>query len=71
MSEHFVCEVCTYPSRVAHCDNPACLGNPTHSPEWRAELKRRAEDHRLKVAAEEARREYRRSLRRSGFTTAF
>lgn len=68
----FVCQTCTYPSRNPDgCDNPACVDNPTHSDEWRAELRARAAKAQADREAEERRREAKRRLRASGFTTPF
>lgn len=56
----FVCDVCTYPSNRACCDNPGCEANPSVSAAqkaaWKAERDRRA--------AQEAERERIRQIRR-------
>lgn len=68
MSDVFVCEVCTYPSRIDCCDNPGCLANPKAN---HAALREMAEKHAKEQAEYEARRAFRASLKRSGFTPGF
>lgn len=68
----FVCTDCTYPSRKPDgCDNPACLANPSLSEAHKESLRAMAAANEQRHKAEEARRNMRASLRRSGFTTAF
>lgn len=70
----FVCTACSYPSRnetVQHCDNPACLANPTLSEAHKQSLRDMAAKYAAQQAKDEARRAFRASLRRQGFTTAF
>jgi hypothetical protein len=69
MENVFVCTECTYPSYLADCcDNPACLANPRANHEALRTMK--AENDKRK-AEDAARADFRKSLRRSGFTSAF
>ena len=71
MSAVFVCEICTYPSYVAACDNPACTGNPTLSEAHKAKLLASAAKYAAERKEQEARLARKKSLRKQGFTTAF
>ena len=69
MSNVFVCAECAYPSRLADCcDNPGCLANPRAD---HAALREIAEKRAKQRAEDEARRAFRASLKRSGFTPSF
>lgn len=69
MGDVFVCSECTYPSRAAdHCDNPACLANPHAN---HAAIRERIAADQKRRAEEDARRAFRDSLRRAGFTPTF
>lgn len=69
MSSTFVCAECTYPSYLPDaCDNPGCLANPRANHEALRAMKA---EHDKRKAEEKARADFRASLRRSGFTTAF
>lgn len=60
----FVCPTCTYPSRLDHgCDNPGCVDNITHAPEWRAELVKRRDAEFARRASDERARQERAHLR--------
>jgi hypothetical protein len=71
-----ICPTCTYPSRREDgCDNPACIDNVTHSPEWRATLISRYAAETARREAEEMERAKRKHIRewarRNGATAAF
>lgn len=69
MEATFVCSDCTYPSRLADCcDNPGCMANPRANHEALRAMKAESDKRH---AEDEARKAFRASLRRSGFTTAF
>lgn len=68
----FVCTACTYPSRKADgCDNPACLENPSLSEAHKQSLRDMAAAAAKRRAEDAARAEFRRSLKRAGFTPGF
>ena len=67
----FICDACSYPSYVDHCDNPACLSNPTLSEAHKASLRAMAEKAARDRAEREARLAFRARLRKSGFTPTF
>jgi hypothetical protein len=65
----FVCSDCTYPSYLPDCcDNPGCLSNPRAN---HAALRAMKEEQAKRQAEDEARKAFRASLRRSGFTPTF
>ncbi|TPN04493.1 hypothetical protein [Mesorhizobium sp. B2-1-2] len=68
----FVCTACTYPSRKDDgCDNPACLENPSLSEAHKQKMRDMAAAAARRRAEDDARAEFRRSLKRSGFTPGF
>ena len=68
----FVCKECGYPSYKADsCDNPACLANPGLSEAHKAHLRAMAEKAAKEKAEFEARKAFKKSLKKSGFTAAF
>jgi hypothetical protein len=68
----FVCKECSYPSYKADsCDNPACLANPTLSESHKQHLRDMAEKAAKEKAEFEARKAFRRSLKKQGFTPTF
>jgi hypothetical protein len=69
MSDIFVCPTCTYPSyKPDSCDNPACLDNPDLSQAHKDSLREMAAKFVRDRAASEAKRAFRASLKRAGFT---
>ena len=72
MRNQFVCQECCYPSRLADsCDNPACLSNPSLSEAHKASLRAMAEKAAKEKAEYEARKAFRASLKKQGFTPSF
>lgn len=68
----FVCKDCSYPSYKADsCDNPACLANPDLSDIHKQHLRSMAEKAAKEKAEFEARKAFRASLKKSGFTPSF
>ena len=68
----FVCKECSYPSYKADsCDNPACLANPGLSEAHKAHLLAMVEKAAKEKAEFEARKAFRKSLKKSGFTPTF
>jgi len=68
----FVCKECSYPSyKMDSCDNPACLANPDLSEAHKNHLRAMAEKAAKEKAEYEAKKAFRRSLKRSGFTPTF
>jgi len=65
----FVCADCTYPSRLPDCcDNPGCMSNPRANHKVLREMAKKAAKQK---AEDDARKEFRASLKRSGFTPGF
>lgn len=68
----FVCSNCSYPSRKPDsCDNPACLANPTLSEAYKDSLRAMVEKAAKEKAEFEARKAFRKNLKKSGFTPSF
>ena len=68
----FVCKECCYPSRKDDsCDNPACLANPMLSEAHKANLRAIADKVAIEKAEWEAKKAFKASLRKQGFTTSF
>lgn len=68
----FVCKECSYPSLSPdNCDNPACLSNPTLSENHKINLRANVEKVAKEKAKYEARKAFRKSLKKSGFTPTF
>lgn len=68
----FVCKECSYPSyKVDSCDNPACLANPDLSEAHKVHLRAIAEKTAIEKAEWEAKKAFKASLRKQGFTTSF
>jgi len=68
----FVCKDCSYPSyKPDSCDNPACLANPDLSDAHKQHLRNMAEKAAKEKAEFEARKAFRASLKKSGFTPSF
>lgn len=67
----FVCKECNYPSRKDSCDNPACLANPSLSEAHKDSLRAMAEKAAKEKAEYEARKAFRKNLKKSGFTPSF
>lgn len=63
----FVCTECTYASRVDHCDNPACLANPSISEEH----KQRLRDETTRREAWQAKQAWKERLRKAAYTPYF
>lgn len=68
----FVCSECKYPSREPDCcDNPACLANSSLPETHKDRLRAMAEKAAKERAEFEARKAFRASLKKQGFTSTF
>lgn len=68
----FVCKECSYPSyKTDSCDNPACLVNPNLSEAHKHHLREMAEKAAKEKAEFEARKAFKASLKKQGFTPTF
>lgn len=70
--KRFVCKECSYPSyKTNSCDNPACLANPDLSEKHKQHLRDMIEKAAKEKAEFEAKKAFRASLKKSGFTPSF
>jgi len=70
--EPFICEACSYPSHAPHhCDNPACLENPTIPESHKVKMRAAHAAHLAELAAADERRAFKARLSADGFTAAF